>query len=191
MAPKFRRRSRVSITWDPKKMLKEIAPEAKIKRLVTRNLTLKKTALSFVDAAADDGLGVLNKKAVGKIALKTIKGYRERIAAEAVSESGEVIDAARAAAAADALEASILADPKQLIQRVQNELVFQISKGIRDQYSGEKYEWLPSDAEEPDPEHQLNYGKVFTIGEGEMPGERIGCRCGMEILVKQTELQLE
>ena len=63
-------------------------------------------------------------------------------------------------------KADILKDPKLLIQRVQNELVFQISNEIKGKYNGEFYEWLPSDASEPDPEHQLNYGKVFQIGSG-------------------------
>lgn len=165
------------INYDPKKLLKKIAPEAKIKRLVSSRVNLKKAALSFVDA-----VDFLDKKSVSKVALNTIRGYQERIAA-AQSENFD-------ASAGKEIQADILDDPRQLIQRVQNEVVLQISNEIRDTYSGEMYEWLPSDAEEPDPEHQLNYGKVFTIGDGEMPGERIGCRCGMNILVKETQLKL-
>ena len=45
---------------------------------------------------------------------------------------------------------------------------------------------MPSDAKNPDPEHQLLYGKIFRVGEGDkdgnMPGERYGCRCGIEWL---------
>lgn len=168
----------MAIVYDPKKMLAKIAPESKIKRLLKGNISLKKTALSFVDA-----IDFLDKKSVATVALKTIRGYQERIAkaqADAGFEKG----------AGNEVESEILDDPKQLIQRVQNEVVLQISDEIKSKYQGEAYEWLPSDAEEPDPEHQLNYGKVFTIGEGEMPGDRIGCRCGMNILVKQTQLEL-
>lgn len=68
--------------------------------------------------------------------------------------------------------------------------MFQVAGEIKDRYEGEFYIWLPSDAEEPDPEHQLNYGKKFQVGEGEMPGDRFGCRCGMEILVPETKLDL-
>lgn len=157
----------MSIDYDPKELLKKIAPEAKIKKLVRGNISLKKTALSFVDS-----VDFLNKKSVSRVALKTIKGYKDRIKADE-SQKSEILD-----------------DPKQLIQRVQNEVIFQISQEIRSNYEGEQYEWLPSDAEEPDPEHQLKYGEIFTVGVGEMPGERIGCRCGMRILVKQTELEL-
>lgn len=160
-------------------MLKKIAPDKKIKRMLTGNVGLKKAALSFVD-----DIEFLDKKSVSKVALKTVRSYQERIAKAQV-------DGGMEASAGDAVEASIVKDPKLLIARVQNEVVLQISNSIRENYEGEQYEWLPSDAEEPDPEHQLNYGKIFTVGVGEMPGERYGCRCGMNILVKQTQLELE
>lgn len=169
----------MSIVYDPKALLKKIAPEAKIKRMVSSRVTFKKAALTFVDAT-----DFIDRKAVSKVALNVINSYQERIAREQ-AEAG--LDKAAGAA----LEKEILADPKQLIQRVQNEVIFQVKESIKENYEGEQYEWLPSDAEEPDPEHQLNYGKIFTIGDGEMPGDRIGCRCGMNILVKQTKLNLE
>ena len=117
----------------------------------------------------------IDTKKVADVTLKTLKSYRERVNTED----------------AKGLEKQLAQSPMQLIQRVQNEIVFQVSQEIRSSYEGEKYEWLPSDADEPDPEHQLNYGKVFVVGEGEMPGERIGCRCGMRILTNETELELE
>lgn len=157
----------MSIIYDPTKLLKKIAPDKKIKKLLKGDVSLKKSALSFVDA-----VDFIDKKSVADVALKTVKGYQKRIEGD------------------EELQASILKDPKQLIQRVQNEVVYQISGLIKENYSGEQYEWLPSSADEPDPEHQLNYGKIFTVGEGEMPGERYGCQCGMHILVKQTQLEL-
>ena len=169
----------MAIDYDPKELLKKIAPESNIKKLVSKRLTLKKAALNFVDS-----VDFIDKKSVSKIALKTIDSYQKRIA-------NEQIEAGLESGAGKALEKAILADPKQLIQRVQNEVIFQVSNSIKENYDGEQYEWLPSDAEEPDPEHQLNYGKVFTIGDGEMPGERPGSRCGMRILVKQSKLNLE
>lgn len=169
----------MAIVYDPKELLKKIAPESKIKRMVSSRVTLKRAALNFINSTE-----FIDKSAVSKVALKTINSYQERIAKEQAQAGLDK-------AAGDALEKEILADPKQLIQRVQNEVVFQVSNSIKENYEGEQYEWLPSDAEEPDPEHQLNYGKIFTVGDGEMPGERIGCRCGMRILVKQTQLKLE
>lgn len=156
------------ITYDPTALLKRIAPETKIKKLLSRGLTLKKAALSFVDSVE-----FLNKKAVSRVALKVMKNYRDRLDAETVEKS------------------ELLSDPALLINRVQNEVVTQISQEIKETYDGKEYEWLPSDAEEPDPEHQLKYGEIFTIGVGEMPGDRYGCRCGMNILVKETKLNLE
>lgn len=166
------------IVYDPNALLKKIAPEKKIKKLMKENISLKKTALSFID-----DIDFIDKKSVAKVALKTIKAYQERIAKAQV-------DAGFEKSAAASVQSEIVDDPALLIQRVQNEIVFQVSQEIKSSYQGESYEWLPSEADEPDPEHQLNYGKVFVIGQGEMPGERYGCKCGMNILVNQTELNL-
>lgn len=157
----------MSIKYLPDKLLKKIAPVRKVENLISSRASLKKTALSFVN-----DIDFLDKKAISKVALDTIKGYKKRIKEDPTIKS-DLVD-----------------DPKQLIQRVQNEVVFQVQERIADEYDGEFYIWLPSDADEPDPEHQLNYGKKFQIGVGEMPGERYGCRCGMEILVKETKLKL-
>lgn len=156
------------IKYEPSKIIKKLAPEKKIKQALKSNLSLKKTAFSFVD-----DFEILDKKDITRIALKTIKGYKERIKDD------------------PSLKDEILDDPAQLVQRVQNEVIFQVATEIKSSYDGEFYTWLPSDADEPDPEHQLNYGKVFQVGDGEMPGDRYGCRCGMEIIVKDSNLDLQ
>lgn len=155
------------ITYEPSKLLKKIAPARKIKKLLKASLTIKKTALSFVD-----DVDFLDKKAVLRVALKTVKGYKARVA-----DDPELKD-------------ELLANPVQLIQRVQNEVVLQIGQEIKDKYTGEFYIWLPSDSEEPRPEHQLNYGMKFQVGDGEMPGDEYGCKCGMQILVADEQLSL-
>jgi hypothetical protein len=155
------------IVYDPSRILKKVAPEKKIERAIKGNLTLKRTALT--NASKFD---FLDPGAIEDVALKTVKSYRERAA-----EDPELKD-------------ELAQDPAQLIQRVQNEVVFQVSTKIKERYTGEQYVWTPSDAETPDPEHQLNYGKIFTIGDGEQPGDRYGCRCGMEILVEDSSLDL-
>ena len=161
----------MSIVYDPTKLLKKIAPESKIEKLLTKNLTLKKAALSFID-----DIDFLNKKNVTATALKVVKSYKARLKEDEGSKKE--------------LKDEIKADPALLIQRVQNEVLLQVKEGIKEKYSGEFYIWLPSDADEPDPEHQLNYGKKFQIGDGEMPQDRYGCRCGMEILVDEKTLEL-
>lgn len=155
------------IVYDPSKMLNKIAPAKKIKKLVSANASLNRTALTFVS-----NIDFLSKKSVADVALKTIKGYKKRIKEDPSQKK------------------DLTKDPAQLIQRVQNEVVLQIKEEIRSKYEGEFYIWLPSDASEPDPEHAALYGRKFQIGDGEMPGDRIGCRCGMQILTEDTKLEL-
>jgi len=157
----------VSIKFEPSKIVKRLAPKSKIKKALGRSLKLKKEALSFVSK-----IDVLDKKDITRVALKTIKSYKARVKDD------------------PKLREKLLANPAQLIQRVQNEVVLRVAEEIKTRYAGESYRWLPSDADEPDPEHQLNYGEIFLIGDGEMPGDRYGCKCGMEILVDETQLNL-
>lgn len=166
----------MAILYDPAALLRKLAPAKKIEKLLSKKLTLKKAALSFFDDA-----DFIDKKNVADVALRTMKNYRERIKNER-SDVGS--------AEAQDLKEEIVDDPKLLINRVQNEVVTQIGAEIKNKYDGEYYEWLPSDADEPDPEHQLNYGQTFQVGVGEMPGERYGCRCGMRILVEEEVLSL-
>lgn len=85
-------------------------------------------------------------------------------------------------------KASVIAKDgeKLLKQRIAGIVLFDAVQQIKSDNEGEKYRWLPSSSENPDPQHQLLYGKVFDVGEGDdegnMPMERYGCNCGMEIL---------
>lgn len=164
----------MAIVFDPTNMLKKIAPVKKLEKMLSGRVTVKKTALRFLDDAEG-----IDKKQVLDVALKTVKGYKKRIKA-ADDLAGEVKD-------------EILDDPKLLIQRVQNEIVFQIHEGIKRNYGGQRARWLPSDADDPRPEHQLNYGKEYIIGEGidgVEPGDEYGCKCGVEILDDNGSLDL-
>ncbi len=145
-----------------------------LEKLVKPNLTLNRTAVSMVSKS-----GVLSKKKVENIAIKVIRGYRDTYGDER----------ADGASKAEALEEA-LSGKKQMVQRVQNAVVQEISDELKSEYHGEFYEWLPSDAAVPDPEHQLNYGQTFQLGVGEAPGDRFGCRCGMNILVDETKIKL-
>ncbi len=161
--------------YDPASMIKKIAPERKIKKLLSGKVTVKKTALSFIN-----DIEFLDKKRVLDVALKTVKSYKKRIAtAREVSR-----------AAGGELKTELLDDPAQLIQRIQNEVVLQIHEKVKENYAGHRAIWLPSDAEEPRPEHQLNYGKEYIVGDGidgVEPGDEIGCRCGVEIINTDDE----
>lgn len=155
------------IIFDPSKLISRYAPKSKVKKLVTKRASLKKSALNFVSS-----IDFLSKRAVQKVALSTIKEYKKRTEGDAQEKK------------------AIAKDPKLLVNRVQNLVVHEVSKEIKGKYKGEFYIWLPSDAAEPDPLHQLKYGKKYRIGVGEMPGDRYGCRCGMQILVDDKKLEI-
>lgn len=74
------------------------------------------------------------------------------------------------------------ADQALLTQRIENFLVWNKVQEEKAAHKGQWYRWLPSDAKNPDPDHQLLYGEIRREGDGEMPGERYGCRCGIEWL---------
>lgn len=166
----------MAIKYLPKKILQRrfIMKKKDMEKLVTKSLTLNRAAVQTLQ-----GTGVLTKKTLEKTALKVIKGYKKRLKRE-IKEG-----ASKKEALADTLN-----DKKKMVQAIENDAIYAISLEIKDQYRGEFYEWLPSDSDEPDPEHQLKYGQVFQIGKGEMPGERYGCKCGMNILVDETRLNL-
>lgn len=66
---------------------------------------------------------------------------------------------------------------------------------IKKENEGLFYRWLPSSSRIPDPEHQLLYGKIFPVGKGDkngnMPSERFGCKCGMEILTEKEAKEMK
>lgn len=149
-------------------------PEKTVAKLVTQKLTLNRTAVTLLARSE-----VLTKKTIEKVALNVIRGYKQTY--------GDFKDAGLSNRMAID---ETLNEKKLMIDRVQNAAVFEVSQEIQDVYKGEFYEWLPSSASEPDPEHQLNYGQVFQLGVGEAPGDRYGCQCGMNILVNDSQLKL-
>jgi hypothetical protein len=51
-------------------------------------------------------------------------------------------------------------------------------------------EWLPSDADEADPQHARNYNKVMTWATAKRKGlsTRIGCKCGAKVIKPSSKL---
>lgn len=158
----------------PSSIAKKLLPKKTAAKLVTQRLSLNRAAVTMLSKS-----GILGKKKVEEVALKVIKEYKR-------TYKDEVADGATKT---DALEET-LNDKKLLVQRVQNTATQEITKEVKRVYRGERYVWLPSLAKEPDPLHQLNYGKRFWVGKGEMPGDRFGCQCAMRILVDEDELFL-
>jgi hypothetical protein len=167
---------RMVIRYEPKKILKRMANKKKVEELVTENLTLNRAVLNAVESS-----GVLGKKELQYVALGVIKGYREK--AERLTEEDGI-------SKAEAVE-EVLENKKRLVQNVQNATLQKITQKVKEKYRGEFYEWLPSTAKVPDEKHKKKYGKRFQLGRGEAPGERIGCMCGMKILVDASRLVLD
>lgn len=161
----------MAIRFLPSEELKKFGSEKQIKKLVTQKLTLNKAVLKTLSKT-----DLIAKKDLEKVALKAIKTYKAKYSD--ARDDGE--------STADALDTA-LNDKKLLVQRVQMAVVFEVGNDLKERYDGEFYEWLPSSANEPDPLHQLNYGQIFQMGVGEMPGDRYGCQCGMNILTNEDQ----
>ncbi|MDR0676925.1 MAG: phage head morphogenesis protein [Elusimicrobiota bacterium] len=73
-------------------------------------------------------------------------------------------------------------EQKLLKQRLEMAVRYDMSQDIKKEHKGEWYIWVESTAENPDPDHKKNWGKKFKVGEGEMPGERYGCRCDIKLI---------
>lgn len=164
----------MAIRFHPREFAKKLAPKKTIQKLVKGNLTVNRAAATMLSQS-----GVLKKKTLEEVAIKVINGYKEKY--------GNLRN--EGATASEAKEEA-LNGKKQLVERVQSAATHEVSKKVKKEYRGEFYEWLPSDADEPDPIHQLNYGEVFQLGKGEAPGDRYGCQCGMNILVDEDKLSL-
>lgn len=163
----------MAIDYLPEKLLPS---KAKMKKLAKGNLSLNKAVLSSI---ANES--VISRKSLEKTALKVLKKMKQQRNA---LEDFEGMSKSKATK-------KVLSKQELMLQRVQNAIVYEQTQAIKKKYKGYKYEWLPSDAKEPNIEHQLKYGRIFTIGKGEMPGERYGCRCGMRILTEDEELELD
>ena len=155
--------------FDPQTWLKWVFPKGIEKSgLLNDKLEIKKTYLKALVRAT----AVSQRKLTQEI-YKTVDFYvekEERLKAQGVKAFKQ-----------EALNGQAL-----LTERIKNFLVYCEVQAQKKAHKGRMYRWLPSSAKEPDPEHQLLYGKVFREGEGDkdgyMPGERWGCQCGIEWL---------
>jgi len=156
----------------PDKFKKKVLPRGFFDQdlLTKQNLTLKKKAMQALILATP-----ISKKDLSSTVLKVASLYQSKI--DELRDEG--LPKARAALLAKGDEAL-------LKQRIENLVVYSEVQRIKEENQGEFYRWLPSGASDPDPQHQLLYGKIFKVGEGDsqgnMPAERYGCQCGMEIL---------
>ena len=157
----------MAIIFNPDKIIRKVIPKSIIKNNLQINAGLKKSLLR---------LDFLTNKDVNKTINSSLTFYKNKM--RELKAAGEPVRQA----AADAVN-----DGRLLETRLENMIIQRASEDIKKRFAGKRYVWLPSSSENPDPKHQLNYGKIFIVGEGEMPGERWGCKCGMEILDVEDE----
>lgn len=156
----------------PQTILKKSLPAGFFKQelLTKKNLTLKQNAMQALLLATS-----ASKRDINASVARVADIYTKKI--DALREDGlPKAEATRIAKGGEAL----------LKQRIGGIVIFDAVQEIKKDNEGEFYRWLPSSSENPDPQHQLLYGKVFAVGEGDdegnMPMERYGCQCGMEII---------
>lgn len=168
----------MAVEVKPSSLARRMAPKKVIEKLVTQKLTVNRTAVTMLARSVPMG-----ERTLTSIAIKVINDYKKKFRSER-RQGGSIREATEEA----------LAGKAKMVQRVRDSVTVEITEEIKSQYHGEFYEWLPSSANEPDPEHQLNYGKRFQLGKGDRngddPGDRFGCQCGMRILVNESRLSL-
>lgn len=151
--------------WLPAAYLKRVLPAGFFKeRLLGKKFSIKRTFLRALVTAAE-----LDEQELKDSYARTIKFYREK---EKKLEDEEVKNP----------EKKAVNNEKLLKSRVENLVVYSESQRLKDEHKGEYYIWLPSSSKEPRPQHQLLYGEIRKIGDGEFPNEDYGCKCGAYFL---------
>ena len=138
--------------------------------LKKKNLTLKQNAMQALILATS-----FSKREINSTVAKVADIYQRKI--DDLSDEG--IPKAKASVIAKSGE-------KLLKQRIAGLVIFDAVQNIKAENEDDFYEWLPSSSDTPDPEHQLLYGQIKKVGEGDkegnMPMERYGCNCGLRII---------
>ncbi len=146
-------------------------------RILNNELDIKKAVMSAILKGSD-----LKKRTVNATVYKVVDKYKEKM--EKLKEAG-----------VRAFKSEAINDEVLLKERIENLVLWDEVQSLKEEHEGEYYRWLPSSAENPDPEHQLLYGKIFKVGEGDkegnMPSERYGCRCGIEFLTASEAKEMK
>lgn len=146
-------------------------------RLLNSDLELKQLALQSILKATN-----LSKREVEATVYKVVDNYEEKMK----KLKKEKVRAFKA----KALNNEVL-----LKDRIENLVLWNEVQHLKEEHQGQYYRWLPSSSKIPDPEHQLLYGKIFKVGEGDkegnMPSERYGCKCGIQFLTAQEAKEMK
>jgi hypothetical protein len=158
----------------PENFLDDVLPPKVWKRnFLTGSISELKIRPSIIKTVVTQG--IIKKREFLKTVSNVIKTYKVR--AHEMERSG-----------VRAYKTEAINDEVLLKQRVEDSLLYAQMQTEKEDHEGDFYRWLPSDADNPDPEHALLYGKIFKVGDGDkdgnMPMERFGCRCAIEWLEK-------
>lgn len=159
----------------PDRFLKQVMPKSFYSQnLVDKDFDLKKNALKAINRAR-----TITGRPIDTTVYNVLSQYEQKY--KGLIAEGE----SSTQAFNEAVNNSAL-----LRQRIEQAVVYDEIQNLKTQHAGEFYRWLPSSAANPDPEHQLLYGKIFRVGDGDknhnMPGERYGCQCGIEWIDSDT-----
>lgn len=164
--------------FNPEQFLKTLFGAGFFKgRLLNSDMKLKQFALQSILKATN-----LSKRKINATVYKVVDNYEEKM--KRLKKEG-----------VRAFKSQAVNNEVLLKDRIENLVLWNEIQNLKEEHEGEFYRWLPSSAKEPDPEHQLLYGKIFKVGEGDkegnMPSERYGCRCGMQILTSQEAKEMK
>lgn len=149
----------------PDRFLSDVLPpHFWTRKILTRELDPKKTVMRAIVSAT-----IVSKRDLNETYARAIGFYDTKIAK--LKNDG-----------VRAYKSQALDNERLLKSRIANLIIWNEVQEIKKENKGRRYRWLPSSAKEPRADHQLRYGQVFTVGDGEMPGEAYGCQCGIEWL---------
>ena len=143
-------------------------------RLLNSDLELKQLALQSILKST-----TLSKREVEATVYKVIDNYEEKMKKLKKEK----------------VKAKALNNEVLLKDRLENLVLWNEVQNLKKEHEGQFYRWLPSSSKIPDPEHQLLYGKIFKVGEGDkegnMPSERYGCKCGIQFLTAKEAKEMK
>lgn len=167
--PKDLRIQPVGFKFNPDTYLRSILPAGwDDKRLLSiKNNTVEETALLSQTLGNMKAMGLTNTKEVRETIRDFSKKYGTGLADTKVSTK--------------------LPHGQDLLRnRVEGALLYDNAMRMTTTQVGRAFRWLPSDAKEPRHTHMLRYGKVFVVGDGQLPedddfpGKAYGCKCAYE-----------
>lgn len=164
--------------FKPEQFIKLVLGNAFLRgKLLTSDLELKALELQAILKAT-----TLTKREVNATVYKVVDIYEKKM--KDLKKEG-----------VRAFKAQALNGEALLKNRLEGLVLYNEVQKIKEENTGKFYRWLPSSSKEPDPEHQLLYGKIFKVGEGDkngnMPAERYGCKCGIQILTAEEAKKMK